>query len=129
MDSVTTRRTRADIALALVDFVRDDRGLAEALAVNEAWDSGYVGRLLAYAEVLASQEERDDPFSPCSDSRDSVSRAVGNANPRAALERSSARHTSEMVAALMELLEAQAKFHSVTVALERRGLRRVPPRP
>lgn len=129
MDSVTTRPTRAAIALALVDFVRDDRVLAEALAVNEAWESGYVGRLLAYSEVLASQQDWDDPFSPRPDIREMVSRAVGNANPRAALERSSSRETTEMGAALMVLLEAQARFHSVASELERRGLRRIPPLP
>ncbi len=129
MDSVTTRPTRADIALALVDFVRDDRVLAEALAVNEAWESGYVGRLLAFAEVLASQQDWDDPFSLRPNTRDSVSQAVGNANPRAALERSSGHGCTEMGDALMVLLEAQARFHSVANELERRGLRRIPPLP
>ena len=58
-DAMTTDRpliTRVDLAKALEELVADDGRLAGALALCEAWEPGYLGQVLARAEVLAAND-------------------------------------------------------------------------
>ena len=123
--SLREATTRADLAQALVDLTWNNPTLAGAIATHEAWHSGYVGRLLASAEVLAATWNDDFGATAPMPAAEAVRRAVENANPRAtgALGGPIGRdaHT-----ALIELLLAQAAFHQRASGLERRGLRRTP---
>ncbi len=119
--------TRADVAMAMVDVIDADRNLAAAIALNEAWSSGYIARLLADAEVIASQWLIHHPLDPGQCSADaSVRRALDAANPRQALERCDTPIHDEAREALVDFLKAQARFHRTAETLERRGLRRTP---
>lgn len=119
--------TRADIANALVDVIWDDRQLANAITVNEAWKSGYIARLLTHAEVLAAQSSNHDPMGPEPiTADDAVRRALDAVNPRQVFLRYSSPVHEDARHALVTLLKAQAQFHTVAAPLERRGLRRHP---
>lgn len=112
----------------MVDLTWSDPVLAGAIAVQEAWQSGYVGRLLASAEVLAAAWNNDFGIpEPTMSATDAVRRAVENANPSKALGNASRPLTYETREALIDLLQAQASFHLRAGGLERRGLRRTPP--
>jgi len=125
--SVPTPLIRADVAMAMVDVIDADRNLAAAIALNEAWSSGYIARLLADAEVIASQWVIHHPLEPGQCSADaSVRRALDAANPRQALQRCDTPIDDDTLEALVEFLRAQARFHRAAEPLERRGLRRTP---
>ncbi len=120
--------TRADLAQAIVDLTWSDPTLAGAIAVQEAWQSGYVGRLLASAEVLAATWNSDFGVpEPALSATEAVRRAVDNANPRNALGALNRPLSYDAREALIDLLQAQASFHFRAGGLERRGLRRTPP--
>jgi len=120
--------TRAHLAEAMVQLIRSDASLAGAIAIQEAWDSGYVGRLLAQAEVLASQWVDDDLLpADATTAAEAVRRAVAIANPRDVLDTWGAPIGEDEREALVSLLQAQAMFHRRAGGFERRGLRRTPP--
>ncbi|MEI7547575.1 MAG: hypothetical protein WCK21_05905 [Actinomycetota bacterium] len=121
------RLTRVDLANAMVELVWGDRSLANAITINEAWSSGYIARLLTRAETIAASSVNHDPRgSEPLTAFESVRQAIDIANPRGALERVAATIHDDAREALVALLQAQARFHSVAAPLERRGLRRVP---
>ena len=116
---------RARVARALADAVADDPQLAAALAVHEEWRSGYLGRLLVAAELLATQWTSDFGVPEVALSvEDAVRRAVDNANPRAALAGLRQPVSDDARTALVRLATAQAEFHGCAGGLERRHLRR-----
>ena len=120
--------TRADIAIAMVEVIANDHQLVGAMAVNEAWTSGYVARLLTHAEVIAAQSANpDDPLAPEPlTAEEAVRKALDATNPWQVLLHYSAPVSDGAREALVVLLRDQAEFHSVAAALERRGLRRHP---
>ncbi len=116
---------RAQVAQALADAVADDPQLAAALAVHEEWKSGYLGRLLVAAELLATQWTNDFGVPEVALSvEEAVRRAVDNANPRTALAGFQRPVSDDARAALARLTAAQADFHRCADGLERRHLRR-----
>ena len=116
---------RARVARALADAVADDPQLAAALAVHEEWRSGYLGRLLVAAELLATQWTSDFGVPEVALSvEDAVRRAVDNANPRTALAGLRQTVSDDARSALVGLASAQAEFHRCAGDLERRHLRR-----
>jgi len=120
--------TRADIADALVEMVEADDHLLFAIAIQEAWHSGFIGRLLAHAEVLVAQSMSteflvSEPMDPLEAAR----RAANILDTRYTLEIWKSAVDVPARDAALEFLRAQARFHRTAAALERRGLRRTPP--
>lgn len=119
--------TRPDIANAMVELIWGDRSLASAITVNEAWNSGYVARLLTRAEVLAAESVNHDPRGPEPlTATEAVAKAIDVANPHKVFERWSGHIEDDARHALVQLLRAQAMFHATAAPIERRGLRRMP---
>ena len=116
---------RARIAQALADLAVTDPSMAAAFAVHEEWRSGYIGRLLVSAELLATQWTNDFGVPEAALSvDDAVRRAVDNANPRGTLQGLHHQVGNEAKAAMTALLQAQATFHRHAGGLDRRQLRR-----
>jgi hypothetical protein len=127
-DAQVEPANRADLAEALARLLRADEVLAGAVAVNEAWAMGYIAQLLVHAEVLAAQSS-NDVYQAVTTSADAATReALFNANPKLVFDRWHDPIPGEVTAGLLALLDAQAQFHRAAVVLERRGLRREPPR-
>lgn len=124
----TEPANRADLAEALAAMLHDNRSLAGAVALNEAWAMGYIAEVLVHAEVLAAQSSTDLYFPVTKSAADATREALANANPRLALDRWTGEIPDEVATALIDFLEAQARFHRAAIVLERRGLRREPPR-
>lgn len=119
------RSNRGELAKALDDLVHDDRRLAEALAMCEAWETGYVARLLSDAEHIALHQSCDGSPALCADR--AVQMAVEQAAPRRRVERAGITPTPEAVQALLDLVERRARFHEESWPLDRRAQPRTPP--
>jgi hypothetical protein len=117
---------RVDLAKALEELVADDGRLAGALALREAWEPGYLGRILTRAEVLVAAEVDTDVRGVSARARAIVARVLDDPDPKAVAERSGAAPTPAAIAALRQMLESRAYFHEATDELERRGVRRSP---
>ena len=118
---------RVDLAKALDELVADDGRLAGALALCEAWEPGYLGRILTRAEVLAAADQQRDHMLG-TDVRTravtTVQQVLLDPDPKAVAERSGAVASPAAVTALRQLLESRAYFHEATDELERRAARR-----
>jgi hypothetical protein len=123
--------TRADIASGLARMARNDPLLAEALAVNEAWEPGFSAKLVGAAEVLVAHRPAVDDWLPAETRvKDALLIAIDNADTRLVLD-VALPHERALAAALQELLDAMERFHCYAGPVERRDLRRIhpPPRP
>jgi len=123
--------TRADIASGLARMARNDTLLAEALAVNEAWDPGFSAKIVAAAEVLVAHRPAvDDWMPPASRVKDALMIAIDNADTRLVLD-VALPHERALAPVLQDLLDAMERFHENAGPIERRDLRRIhpPPRP
>ena len=128
-DAMTTDRpliTRVDLAKALEELVADDGRLAGALALCEAWEPGYLGQVLARAEVLAANDAELRVAGLHTRAVAIVQRVLRDPDPRQVADRSGAAASPAAVAALRQMLATRAYFHEATEELERRGLRRAP---
>jgi hypothetical protein len=121
---------RVDLAKALEELVADDGRLAGALALCEAWEPGYLGRILTRAEVLvAADADVDvdvgvDVTGLSGRALAIVQKVLRDPDPKAVAERSGAAPTPEAIEALRQMLQSRAWFHEATDELERRGMRR-----
>lgn len=127
-DPTDLQPNRADLAESLHRVLLDSPSLAGAVALNEAWAMGYVAELLVHAEVMAAQSSADVYHPVVKSADDAIRDALFHANPKLALDRWQGDIPVEVTAALLEFTESQARFHRAAVVLERRGLRREPPR-
>lgn len=127
--------TRADLAIALAEWVSRDQRLAECLAIHEAWEAGYLADLLHHAEVLAALDEAtvDATTGEARNvliderARQAVATVIDTVNPFGVHDIAVTRLPADASTAVVHMLHAQAEFHRTTVDLDRRGLRRTPP--
>jgi hypothetical protein len=117
---------RVDLAKALDELVADDGRLAGALALCEAWEPGYLGRIISRAEVLAANDTEADTPGLQARAIAIVQRVLRDPDPRQVAERSGAVASPAAVDALRKMLGTRTYFHEATDELERRGLRRSP---
>ena len=115
---------RVDLAKALEELVADDGRLAGALALCEAWEPGYLGRILTRAEVLVANDVEVQIADVHMRAVAVVARALSDPDPRAVAERSGAVAKPEAIVALRQMLGSRAYFHEATDELERRTHRR-----
>ena len=117
--------TRAEFATSLVSALELDARLIRAVAVFEARNPGFVGRVLEDAAALAATSDRDvHALSAFSLADAAMADALRNSGVRLALDTLRDPVAERLVDALSELIVSQARFHSVAGDLERRGLTR-----
>ncbi len=120
--------TPADLAAVLAQVADDDRRLARALTVHETWDVGYVAGIIDAAAVLAAHgpDSTGTTASVLERARAAVEQVLDEHNPRMVLDSVTLQPFDTEVDALVALLHANAEFLRAAIALERRGLRRIP---
>ena len=119
---------RSEFAAALVTAIESDQTLLDAITVLEARNPGFVGRVIADAEALAAVAvvDPDAPSRPTL-AEASILAALRTSSARLALDSVTFLPATEITAALIDLMVAQARFHLVAADLERRRLARTPP--
>ncbi len=125
--------TSAQLAAVLAQLADDDRRLARALTVHETWGVGYVSGIIDAAAILAAHgpapADATSTYAATTvqeRARAAVEQALDEHNPRMVLDSVTLQPYDTEVDALVAMLYANAAFLSAAIALERRGLRRIP---